>query len=77
MAEVKVKPFWKSVSFWMVIGTILSMAFDKLIAGGILPDEGWAVMVATVLGLVFKRGSTENAAIKANALAEIAAKDPR
>lgn len=73
---MQVKPWWQSTSFWMVIGTIISMAIDKLIAGGILPDEGWAVVVASVLGLVFKRGSAENTAIKANAVVEAAKLNP-
>ena len=75
MAEVKVKPFWQSVSFWMTIATIISIAFDKLIAGGIIPNEGWFAIVASVVGLVAKRGLTENVVIKANALTSAAA-DP-
>lgn len=68
MSEVKVKPFWQSVSFWMTIATIISIALDKLIGGGLIPNEGWVAIVASVIGLVVKRGLTENTVIKANAL---------
>lgn len=76
MSEVKVKPFWQSTSFWMTIITIIGLVLDKLVAGGIIPDEGWYAIVAGVIGIVTKRGMTENTVIKANAIKE-AAKTPR
>lgn len=69
--EIKVKPFWQSVSFWMTIATILGLVLDKLVAGGVLPNEGWVTIAITVVGLITKRGMTENTAIKANALASV------
>ena len=74
--EVKVKPFWKSTSFWLAMATVIGVLLDKLTSEGIIPNEGWAAIVVTVVGLIAKRGSTENAAIKANTLATIAKKDP-
>jgi len=67
---METKPFWQSPSFWMTIATALSLVVDKLIAGGVLPNEGWAAIVALVLGLVAKRGFVEAATVKSNALVE-------
>lgn len=75
--EVEVKPFWKSTSFWLSIATVVGILLDKLVADGVIPNEGWAAIVVTVLGLVTKRGLTENAAMKANTLAKIANGKPK
>lgn len=76
MAEIKVKPFWQSTSFWITIVTIIGLVLDKLVAGGIIPDEGWYAIVAGVIGIVTKRGMTENTVIKANAITAAAEKTP-
>jgi hypothetical protein len=68
--QIKVKPFWKSTSFWLTIITCIGVVLDKLVAGGVIPNEGWIAIVIGVIGLVTKRGLTENTAIKANALLE-------
>lgn len=73
----EVKPFWKSTSFWLAMLTVVGVLLDKLVAEGVIPDEGWAAIVVTVVGLIAKRGSTENASIKAKALATMAPKDPQ
>lgn len=78
MADVKVKPWWQSVSLWITLATVLGIVLDKLVADGVIPSEGWAAIVLAVIGLVTKRGLTENTAIKANALIEAAKKpDPQ
>jgi len=78
MADVKVKPWWQSVSLWITLATVLGIVLDKLVADGVIPSEGWVAIVLAVIGLVTKRGLTENTAIKANALIEAAKKpDPQ
>jgi hypothetical protein len=64
------KPFWKSVSFWVVTLTALSVVLDKAIAGGLIPDTGWAAIVSAVIGLVLKRGLVDAATVKAGAIIE-------
>ena len=78
MAEIKVKPFYLSVSFWITIATVIGIVLDKLVLDGAIPGEGWVAIVLGVIGLVTKRGLTENAAIKAAGLAEaVTNKDPQ
>lgn len=79
MAEVKVKPFWKSTSFWITIATCAGIVLDKLVVDGVIPNEGWVAIVIAVVGLVTKRGLTENTALKANSMAALAenTKDPQ
>ena len=69
---METKPFWQSPSFWLTVVTILSLVVDKLIAGGQLPNEGWAAIVALVLGIIAKRGFVEATTVKANAQIEVA-----
>lgn len=65
--EVKVKPFWQSVSFWLTVVTCVGIVLDQLVLDGLLPAEGWVAIVLSIIGLVTKRGLTENAAMKASA----------
>jgi hypothetical protein len=70
----EVKAWFKSPSNWIVILAIVGVVVDKLIADGVLPNEGWAAIVSLVVGLVLKRGYVESTAIKANAI--VAAANP-
>jgi len=77
--EVAVKPWWTSVSLWITVLTAIGLVFDKLVLDGVIPDAGWATIVAAVIALITKRGMTENTAIKANAIvaaAKSGAADP-
>ena len=76
-AGTEVKPFWQSPSFWLTILACAGVVFDKLVLDGVIPDTGWAAIVIAVVGLVTKRGMTENATIKAKTLAALAPKDPQ
>ena len=71
------KPFWQSVSFWMVILSIIGVVLDKLVAGGVLPNEGWVAIISSVIGLLVKRGMVDSATIKANALVEASKQNPQ
>ena len=73
----QVKPWWQSPSMWMSILTIIGIIVDKLIAGGVLPNEGWALIVSTVIGTIAKRGLVEASVAKSNALASVAANPPQ
>ena len=70
MPEIKVKPWWQSTSLWLTIITAIGVVLDKLVAGGVIPNEGWYTIVAAVIGLITKRGLTENAVHKANGMVE-------
>jgi len=78
MAEVKVKPWWQSVSLWVAIAVALGAAVDSLVGSGILNENSVIVIVATAIATILKRGWVENTAIKANAIsgAVEAPKDP-
>lgn len=76
MAEVvkaaagKVKAWYTSVSLWVTVIAGLGLLLDKLALDGVIPNDGWYTIAALVIGLVTKRGLTENAQIKANAMIE-------
>lgn len=72
----KTKPFWRSVSFWLAICSALAVALEKLITGGVIPNEGWAAILLPILILIGKRGLVESSTVKGNALVEASKASP-
>jgi hypothetical protein len=62
---------------WMTVLTVVGILFDKLIAGGVLPNEGWVLIVSTVIGAIVKRGWVEASVAKSNAMASVVANPPQ
>ena len=72
----EVKAWWKSVSLWITVLTVVGLVLDKLALDGLIPNEGWYAIVASIVGLVTKRGLTENTAMRVAGLLEAEKTNP-
>ena len=76
MSEIKVKPWWQSVSLWIGVATALVLVVEQLVAQGVLSGESKIALVAMAIGLVLKRGFVESTVIKANAISGVVKEPP-